>query len=117
MNRDEETDAISPNILINYKPEIEKDVWLWDVRKNERNNIVTIGTDWSLAVITGAGKSIPQAVNRLYRNVENFAIVGSYHRPKDDYLSMDYTSSIINRINYGLERGLFHIPFNLYFLS
>ncbi|MBI5044591.1 MAG: hypothetical protein HZC02_01585 [Candidatus Levybacteria bacterium] len=113
MNRDEDTDAISSNILINYKPEIEKDVWLWDVRRNERNNIVTIGTDWNLAVITGAGKSIPQAVNRLYRNVENFAIVGSYHRPKDDYLSMDYQSSIINRINYGLERGLFHIPFDV----
>ena len=79
--------------------------------KNERNNLVTIGTNWNLAVITGAGKSIHQAVNRLYKNVDNFAVVGAYYRPKDDFLSMDYTSSIISRLNYGLERGLYKTTF------
>jgi hypothetical protein len=66
-----------------------------------------------LAIITGAGKSINEAVNRLYRNVDGFAFVGAYYRPKDDYVSMDYTSSILNRINYGVERGLYHLPFDV----
>jgi len=113
MNRDEEDESISPDILVNYKTEVEKDIWLWDVRKNERGNLVSVGTDWNLAIITGAGKSIHEAVNRLYRNVDSFAFVGAYYRPKDDYLSMDYTSSILNRVNYGLERGLYRLPFDV----
>ncbi len=113
VSRDEETDSISANILVNYTPEVEKDVWLLDVMKNERGSIVTAGFNWDLAVITGAGKSIHQAVSRLYKNVDNFAVVGGYYRPKDDFVSLDYNSSIINRLNYGLDRGLYHLPFDV----
>jgi len=113
MNHSEEDESISPDILINFKPEVERDVWLWDVRKNNRGKLVSVGTDWNLAIITAAGKSVNESVNRLYRNVDGFAFVGAYYRPKDDYLSMDYTSSILNRVNYGVERGLYHIPFDV----
>jgi hypothetical protein len=113
MNHDEEDESISEDILISYKPEIEKDVWLWDVKKTDRGNLASVGTDWNLAIITGAGKSINEAVNRLYRNVEGFAFVGAYYRPKDDYVSMDYPTSILNRLNYGLERGLYKLPFEV----
>ncbi|MEK7605638.1 MAG: hypothetical protein AAB478_03905 [Patescibacteria group bacterium] len=113
MNQDEEDESVSSDILINYKPEIEKDVWMWDVRRNEHGNLVSVGTDWNLAIITGAGKSINEAINKLYRNVDAFAFLGAYYRPKDDYLSMDYTSSIINRVNYGVERGLYRLPFEV----
>ena len=112
MNHDDD-DAVSSNILVNYKPEVEKDVWLWDVQKNSRDNLVSVGSDWNLAIITGAGKSINEAVNKLYRNVDGFAFVGAYYRPKDDYVSMDYISSILNRINYGVERGLYRLPFDV----
>ena len=112
MNHDDD-DAVSSNILVNYKPEVEKDVWLWDVQKNSRGNLVSVGSDWNLAIITGAGKSINEAVNKLYRNVDGFAFVGAYYRPKDDYVSMDYISSILNRINYGVERGLYRLPFDV----
>lgn len=112
MNHDDD-DAVSADILVNYKPEVEKDIWLWDVQRNARGHLVSIGSDWNLAIITGAGKSINEAVNRLYRNVDGFAFVGAYYRPKDDYVSMDYTSSILNRINYGVERGLYHLPFDV----
>lgn len=113
MNHDEEDESVSGDILINYKPEVEKDVWMWDIKKTSRGHFVSVGTDWNLAIITGAGKSIPEAVNRLYKNVDGFAFVGAYYRPKDDYLSMDYTSSILNRVNYGVERGLYRLPFDV----
>ena len=45
MNQDEEDESVSSDILINYKPEIEKDVWMWDVRRNEHGNLVSVGTD------------------------------------------------------------------------
>lgn len=113
LNRDEETEQVSGNITIDYRKEIEKDLWLWDVRKNQRGKLVSVGFDWNLCVATGAGKSIDEAVLKLYRNVEGFAFVGAYYRSKDDYLSLDYSTSIINRLNYGLERGLYRLPFDV----
>jgi hypothetical protein len=113
LNRDEETEQVSGNITVDYRSEIEKDLWLWDVRKNQRGKFVTVGSDWNLAVITGAGKSIDEAVAKMYRNVDSFAFVGAYYRSKDDYLSLDYPTSIINRLNYGLERGLYRLPFDV----
>lgn len=113
LNRDEETEQIAANMTIDYRPEIEKDLWLWDVRKNQRGKLVSVGSDWNLAVITGVGKSIDEAVSRMYRNVDGFAFVGAYYRSKNDYLSHDYSTSIINRLNYGLERGLYRLPFDV----
>lgn len=113
LNRDDDTEQISGGITINYRPECEKDVWLWDVMKNERGKMISVGSDWNLAVLTGAGNSINEAINKLYRNVDDFAFVGAYYRPKDDYLSLDYGTSILNRLNYGLDRGLYTLPFNV----
>jgi len=113
MNTDEEDNQVSANMTIDYRPEIEKDLWLWDVKQTSRGALVCVGSDWNLAVITGFGKSIDEAIAKLYKNVEGFSFVGAYYRPKDDYLSLDYPTSIINRLNYGLERGLYQLPFNV----
>lgn len=113
LNRDEETNKVADNISVDFRPEIEKDLWLWDVRKNQRGKFVTVGFDWNLAVITGAGKSIDEAIRSMYRNVDGFAFVGAYYRSKNDFLSLDYLTSIINRLNYGLERGLYRLPFDV----
>jgi hypothetical protein len=113
LNRDEESEQVSADMSVDYRPEIEKDLWLWDVRKNQRGRFVTVGSDWNLAIITGAGKSIDEAVRRMYRNVDGFAFVGAYYRSKDDFLSLDYPTSIINRLNYGLEHGLYRLPFDV----
>lgn len=113
LNRDEETERVAGNITIDFREEIIKDLWLWDVQKNRRGKLVTVGSDWNLAIITGAGKSIDEAVSKMYRNVDGFAFVGAYYRSKDDYLSLDYPTSIINRLNYGLERGLYRLPFDV----
>lgn len=113
LNRDEETERVASNITIDFREEITKDLWLWDVQKNQRGKLVTVGSDWNLAIITGSGKSIDEAVSKMYRNVDGFAFVGAYYRSKDDYLSLDYPTSIINRLNYGLERGLYRLPFDV----
>lgn len=113
LNRDEDTEQVAANMSIDYRPEIEKDLWLWDARKNQRGRFVTVGSDWNLAIITGAGKSIDEAVRKMYRNVDGFAFVGAYYRSKDDFLSHDYPTSIINRLNYGLDHGLYRLPFDV----
>jgi len=99
-------------VPIEYKKRVEPGLWLWDV-KLQRGRLVTAGDDWNLGVITGAGTSIEAAVGQMYRNVDDFSFVGVYYRPKFDYLSMDYPTSIVNRLNYGLERGLYQLPFKV----
>ncbi len=113
MNRDEKTEQVAENMALNFLPEIERDLWLWDVKRKADGQFLTVGTDWNLAVMTGSGKSIEEAVGNLYKNIEGLAFVGGYFRPKDDYLSLDYPTSILNRVNYGMERGLYKIPFNV----
>lgn len=113
LNRDEDTEQVAADMAVDYRPEIEKDLWLWDVRRNQRGKLVTVGSDWNLAIITGTGKSIDEAVGKMYRNVDGFAFAGVYYRSKDDYLSLDYSTSILNRLNYGLDRGLYRLPFDV----
>ena len=100
------------SVPIEYKAKVAGGLWLWDV-KLEKNRLVSAGDDDNLGVITGSGTSIESAVNQMYRNVDDFSFVGVYYRPKFDYLSMDYPTSIVNRLNYGLERGLYQIPFKV----
>ncbi|MBV9008737.1 MAG: hypothetical protein JO354_06145 [Verrucomicrobia bacterium] len=109
---DEETGRVAEGRRIDYKPEVEKHLWLWDARR-ERNRLVTVGYDWNLAVITGTGDSIDEAVNAMYKSVDGFSFAGAYYRPKSDYLSMDYSTSLLNRVNYGLGKKLYHLPFDV----
>ena len=113
MNKNPETEKVSENMALNFLPEIERDLWMWDVKMKADGQILTVGTDWNLAIMTGSGKSIEEAVGNLYKNIDGLAFVGGYFRPKDDYLSLDYPTSILNRLNYGMERGLYKLPFNV----
>jgi hypothetical protein len=113
LNRDEETEHISADISVDFKQESEKGLWLWDVRKNAQGRLVSVGTDWNIAVATGSGKSINEAIGKTYKVINDFAFVGAYYRSQHDYLSLEYPTSIINRLNYGLEKGLYTLPFNV----
>lgn len=113
LHRHPETDQILSGLNMSVKKEVAKDVWYFDIRKNARKKLVTVGYGWELAVVTGSGKSINEAVQKMYKNIEGVSFVEPYYRPKDDYLSLDYRSSILNRLNYGLERRLYHLPFDV----
>jgi hypothetical protein len=109
---DEETGRPVEGVRVDYKPEAEKNLWLWDVRR-EGDRLVSVGYDWNLAAITAAGESIDEAVNSMYETVDAFSFAGAYYRPKSDFLSLDYPTSILNRVNYGLEKKLYQLPFNV----
>jgi len=101
---------------VGYTQESAKDIWPWDVHKKTRNDKMRIvGYGWELCPITGAGGSIDEAVRNLYKNVENFSLAGAYYRPKYDFLSMEYPTSILNRLRYGLRRKLYQLPFQVTF--
>ncbi len=112
LHRNNETQQILDGLTVDFSPEVEKDIWLWDVKRKGKK-LVNTGYGDAIAAITGSGKSIEEAVNKMYRNLEKFSFVEAYYRPKADYLSHGYPTSILNRLNYGMERGLYQIPFNV----
>lgn len=113
LNKDEETEEVAENIAVDFKHDISKDLWLWDVKRNQYGRLVSVGYTWNLGVMTGSGKSIDEAVSKMYRSVDDFSFLGTYYRSMDDFVSLDYPTSIPNRLNYGLERGLYHLPFDV----
>jgi len=77
-----------------------KFVWLWDVKK-EGKDYVSAGYDKNLAVITGRGYDLYQAVEDCYENLRlNFYFPEMYYRPKFDFLNESYDGSIVTRYNF-----------------
>lgn len=112
LSRDPLERHVLSGASIGYPDEMQSNVWLYDVfRKNEHDRIRIAGYDWAIGAVTGFGKTVDEAVNNLYSNVEEFSMGGVYYRPKSDYLSMDYPTSILNRLRYTVQRKLFEIPF------
>ncbi len=112
LHRDNDTQQILGGLTVDFAPEVEKDIWLWDAKKKGKK-LVNTGYGDIIAVITGSGTSVEEAVNRMYRNLEKFSFLDAYYRPKADFLSLGYSTSILNRLNYGMDRGLYQIPFNV----
>lgn len=96
-----------------FEQESEKDIWLFDVRCEEVDNSVdneskevadskiykNNGLLIDTAVFTGAGDNIGEAVDNAYEALSNFYLDDMVYRPKFDFLSKAYTSSIINRFD------------------
>ena len=98
------------NGTIAFQDRVQPDLWLTDVRKN-KSRMATAGYKQDIAVITGSGKSISEAAKKAYRSVDEFSFEGAYYRPKFDFISTEYPSSIVNRLEYGLRQGLYRIGF------
>jgi hypothetical protein len=112
LSRDPHEGHLLSGASVNYPDQIHKDIWLYNIyKKNQSDRIRILGYDWELGAITGSGKTIDEAVNRLYENVANFSLAGVYYRPKTDFLSLEYPTSILNRVNYGIKHRLYQIPF------
>jgi hypothetical protein len=95
---------------IQYKDQIEEDLWLWDVR-SDRRGFRTCGYVDSACVVTGRGHSLAEAAKRAYRSIDAFSLEGSYYRPLFDFLSREYRGAIPNRLNLGLQRGFYKVGF------
>jgi len=105
-------DTLLADASIDIAPEIEKHVWAYDIyKKSSGDSVRTVGYDLHLSPITAIGKTIQEAVDALYKNVEGFAMTRVYYRPKFDYISRDYASSILNRLMYCVEQKLFDFNF------
>lgn len=93
------------NRNVSWKEEVENDLWIMDIfRKGEK--FLTSGYTWDLAVATGQGDTIHDAVERAYETIKGFSFQGVYFRPKHDYLTSLYSTAIMRRYDYVRMNGL-----------
>jgi len=71
--------------------------WIWDVKKRGDTK-VNVGYDKSAGVVTASGTDINEAAEQMYKNLEQVHLSAMYYRPKHDFLSTDYPTSIPNRL-------------------
>jgi len=112
--RDPGTNRILRNSVIDFPEKYAKHIWPYDIyKKTKEGSSYTVGYDISLSPITATGGTLSRAVDRLYSYIENFQMNNVYYRPKFDFLSHDYPTSIPNRLEYCIDRKLFTVPFQL----
>ncbi|MDE2102300.1 MAG: hypothetical protein KGL39_33955 [Patescibacteria group bacterium] len=89
--------------LMSFPEEHGRHFWLMDA-KMEKGNFVTAGSvatpaHADIAVVTGRGNDILEAVDNCYERIGQFSYPNILYRPKHDFLSPCYPGSIVNRFH------------------
>lgn len=66
----------------------------------------TAGLSWELASVTGSADSMYEAVDEAYCCADKITLETKYFRPKFDFLSYDYATSIPRRLDYAYQHQL-----------
>ncbi len=111
LHRDVESLPLA-GATVDFRPRAERDLWLTDVRC-ARSRFVTAGSKDTLGVATGSGRSVAEAARQAHRAIGDLSSDGALYRPMFDLLTRDYKTSILNRIDYGLQRGFYRIGFSV----
>lgn len=98
--------------LVDLLPRAEPNLFLIDVRK-DKERVVTAGANDTLGVATGKGHSVGEAARRAHRAIEDLSFEGAFYRPYFDLVSQEYRTSIVSRIQYGLQRGFYKVGFGV----
>lgn len=78
--------------------------------KMKKDQLVNVGyrefDSSPLAVVVGRGDKLEDAVKMIYDTLKGVSLKGLYFRPQFDFLSIDYVSSIPNRIKFLQQKRL-----------
>jgi hypothetical protein len=92
---------------MSWLDETDKDTWLYDMKMKD-GSAINAGCAWDLVAFTGGSNTFEGAVNKCYKAAEGFSFSNMIYRPKFDFMSDDYQTSIPNRYNEGIKEGLFN---------
>jgi len=71
--------------------------------KKEEGKSVSVGyrclDSGPFAYIAGRGNDVYESINSLYESLQGVSFKGLYYRPKHDFLTKEYTSSVLNRLD------------------
>jgi phosphoribosylamine-glycine ligase len=96
----EGVDKSEDDIEIKWKDKVNDNLFLYRIRKQEGSkDLVSVGGLDLLGVATGASDILETAVNKAYNVVDGVTFESMYYRPKFDFLSLEYKSSLLNRFS------------------
>lgn len=81
-----------------------QDVWMFDVKATKSGGVASIGYCWDLLVATGAGKDLDEALDICYERLKSIAFTGGGYRPRFDFVSEEYPTSMMTRYNEGVGK-------------
>lgn len=94
---------------INISEGYEDDFFIYQQKKVKNKN-VSVGYRWfssaPLGYVTGKGKSMEDAVDNVYDNLNHFSMKGIYYRPKSDFISTENNKCILSRVKFLINKGL-----------
>lgn len=89
---------------ISWIEEVDRNIWVYDMKMDKEDSPVNTGYwEIDLCVFTGAGFSIEDALEQAHKAREGFSFSNLSIRPKFDFMSKDYPTSIINRFEFAKE--------------
>lgn len=84
--------------------------WPYQVKEDDSGYCVSVDCgDPLLAYASGCGDSLAQCVNAVYKVVDNVAFCEVMYRPKCDFLSREYSTSILCRFE-ALKTTFLNVP-------
>jgi hypothetical protein len=113
LNREAEHAFPRAGLMVHRSPEVDPHFWPVDVRLGSKGTWETAGYTDSIGVITGKGSSVAESAEAMHAHARLVSVEGILYRPLSDFLSRDYPSSIVNRLNAGLAQGLYTIGFGV----
>lgn len=104
-------DCYAAGYAIDWLDQISDQLWLYCIEKKELEGsgeeiFCTNGFEKELGVCTGAGNNPEDAISRAYKCAEGVATTGLYYRPRFDFESRAYFTSIYNRLDFLKSSGL-----------
>jgi hypothetical protein len=91
-------DKSEDDVVLEWPTESDNNLFVYRMKKLE-NKKVTVGGLDLMGVATGASNVLETAVGKAYAIVDSVDYDTKYFRPKFDFLSVEYKSSILNRYN------------------
>lgn len=85
-------------------------MWLYDAMQ-ERGHYRTTGYSWDLGMAGGVADLPSVAIDRAYQAArERVSVNDLYYRPQSDFLSTEYPTAILNRLERLHHEGLLDMP-------
>lgn len=94
---------------IDWPPECEENLFFYCIKNKileESTRFFNVGYKKDLGVAVGASDYLISAVDEAYWAARSVAMTGVYYRPKFDFLSEDYSTSILKRFRCLANSGL-----------
>jgi phosphoribosylamine-glycine ligase len=92
------TEEPKDGLPIIWDKSIDNNMFWYRIRKEGEETVCVGGMDF-IGTMTGAGDTIEEAVTAMYDRIGLIDFEKLLYRPKFDFLSDDYKTSILNRLN------------------